>query len=304
MIIITVASLIIALVSVIMLISYRRQVKNICRQLAFIGNHNSNMIITQNIDSTDINELIEQINTLLECQKKQRIDYQFKDSNLKEIITNLSHDIRTPLTSLDGYFQLLAESDTKSDRERYTAIIKGRIKSLKEMLDELFTYTKLQNDSYKLDVTPHNINKLFCDTIFSFYDDFKERNIEPDIQITNEQLSVICNDAALKRVLQNIIKNGLEHSQSQIEISLQRVNSKAIIKFKNRYINSEYIDIEQIFDRFYKADKARSNTSTGLGLAIAKGLVIKMGGDISANLEDGTFQIVLEFESQYNFPDH
>ncbi len=304
MIIITVASLIIALVSVIMLISYRRQVKNICRQLAFIGNHNSNMIITQNIDSTDISELIEQINTLLECQKKQRIDYQFKDSNLKEIITNLSHDIRTPLTSLDGYFQLLAESDTKADRERYTAIIKGRIKSLKEMLDELFTYTKLQNDSYKLDVTPHNINKLFCDTIFSFYDDFKERNIEPDIQITDEQLSVICNDAALKRVLQNIIKNGLEHSQNQIEISLKRVNSKAIIKFKNRYKNSENIDIEQIFDRFYKADKARSNTSTGLGLAIAKGLVVKMGGDISANLADGTFQIVLEFESQNNFPDH
>ncbi len=295
MIIVTVTSLIITLVSVIILISYRRQIKNICRQLAFISKHNSNMIVTQNINSTDITVLIEQINTLLECQKKQKIDYQIKDSNLKEIITNLSHDIRTPLTSLDGYFQLLVESDSKADRERYTAIIRSRIKSLKEMLDELFTYTKLQNDSYKLDVMPQNINKLFCNTIFSFYDDFKESNIVPEIQITDEQLSVICNEAAIKRVLQNIIKNGLEHSENHIEISLQKVDGKAIIKFRNRYSNSESIDIDLIFDRFYKADKARSRTSTGLGLAIAKGLVIKMGGEISANLVDNMFQIVVEF---------
>lgn len=295
MIIVTVTSLIITLVSVIILISYRRQVKNICRQLAFISKHNSNMIVTQNISSTDITELIEQINSLLECQKKQKIDYQIKDSNLKEIITNLSHDIRTPLTSLDGYFQLLVESDSKADRERYTVIIRSRIKSLKEMLDELFTYTKLQNDSYKLDVIPLNINKLFCNTIFSFYDDFKGSNIEPNIQITDEQLSVMCNEAAIKRVLQNIIKNGLEHSENHIEISLQKVDGKAIIKFRNRYSNSERIDIDLIFDRFYKADKARSRTSTGLGLAIAKGLVIKMGGEISANLVDNMFQIVVEF---------
>lgn len=296
MIIITVASLITALLSVIILISYRRQIKNICRQLAFISKHNSNMIITQNINSADIAELTEQINSFLECQKKQQINYQIKDSNLKEIITNLSHDIRTPLTSLDGYFQLLADSDTKADRERYTAIIKSRIKSLKEMLDELFTYTKLQNDSYKLDVKPQNINKLFCDTIFSFYDDFKERNIEPDIQITDEQLSVICSDAAVKRVLQNILKNGLEHSEKQIEISLHKVKNKAIMKFTNRCRNSESIDINQIFERFYKVDKARSHTSTGLGLSIAKELVLKMNGEISANLVDDMFQIVVEFE--------
>jgi len=184
MIIVMVVSLIIALICSLTLISYRRQVKNICRQLAFISKHNSNMIITQNIHSADITELIEMINTLLEYQKKQRVEYQIKDSNIKEIITNLSHDIRTPLTSLDGYFQLLAEADSQPDKERYTVIIKSRIKSLKEMLDELFTYTKLQNDNYKLDVMPQNINKIFCDTIFSFYDDFKEKNMEPDIQIT------------------------------------------------------------------------------------------------------------------------
>lgn len=295
MIIVTVVSLIIALICVMILILYRRQILNICRQLAFISKHNSNMIVTQNIHSSDITELVEMINTLLECQKKKKIEYQNKDSNLKEIITNLSHDIRTPLTSLDGYLQLLAEADLQADKERYTVIIKSRIKSLKEMLDELFTYTKLQNDSYQLDVMPQNINKIFCDTIFSFYDDFKERNMEPDVQITDEQMIVICNEAAVKRVLQNIIKNGLEHSQNQMGISLQRNNRKVIILFRNGYSNSETMDINQIFDRFYKADKARSSNSTGLGLSIAKGLVLKMDGEISANLTGDIFEITVEF---------
>lgn len=293
--IVTILSLIIAFISVTILFSYRRQIKNICRQLAFLSKNNSNMIITQNINVSEISELVELINTLLESQKNQRIEYQVKDTNLKDIIINLSHDIRTPLTSLDGYFQLLVEADSQDDKERYTVIIKSRIKSLKEMLDELFTYAKLQNDNYKLDVIPQNINKIFCDTIFSFYDDFKEKNIEPDIQITEEQLRVICNEEALKRVLQNIIKNGLEYGQKQMQISLVRNNNKVIIRFKNKYNNCESIDLNRIFDQFYKVDKARSSTSTGLGLSIAKGLVIKMGGEIYANLRDEVFEIAVEF---------
>lgn len=122
MIIVTVVSLMIALICVIILILYRRQVKNICRQLAFISKHNSNMIITQNFHSGDITELIESINTLIECQKKNKIEYQYKDSNLKEIVTNLSHDIRTPLTLLDGYFQLLAETDSKVSTNKTVGI--------------------------------------------------------------------------------------------------------------------------------------------------------------------------------------
>jgi signal transduction histidine kinase len=254
------------------------------------------MIITSNIDSSDIAELIEQINALLKIQKNLRTEYLLKDSNMKEVITNLSHDIRTPLTSLDGYFQLLVESEVQADRERYMKIIQSRIKSLKEMLEELFTYTKLQNDSFHLEVIPQNINRLFFDTIFSFYDSFTEMNMEPDVQVTEEQLTVIINEEALKRVLQNIIKNGLEHSEGHIRISLQRLNNKAVMIFQNTYKSSEIIDINKVFDRFYKADKARSNTSTGIGLSIAKELVKRMGGEISANLEEDIFQIRIEFK--------
>lgn len=294
--IVAVISLITVLVSILILISYRRQIKNICRQLAFLSKHNSNMIVSQNIESKAVTELVNQINTLLEIHKKQGIEYKAKESAIKEIITNLSHDIRTPLTSLDGYFQLLVEAETSADRERYAAVIKGRIKSLKEMLDELFTYTKLQNDSYPLEITPFPLNKLFYDTIFSFYNDFKERNIEPALEVTEEPLNVLCNEAALKRVLQNIIKNGFEHGQNRMRISLEESSGKAVITFQNEYCEDEVPDITRIFDRFYKADKARSTASTGLGLPIAKELVEKMGGEISASLLQGLFQIRIEFK--------
>lgn len=294
--IVAVISFITALVSMLILISYRRQIKSICRQLAFLSKHNSNMIVSQNIESKAVTQLVNQINTLLEIQKKQRIEYQSKESAVKEIITNLSHDIRTPLTSLDGYFQLLIDAETSADRERYTAVIKGRIHSLKEMLDELFTYTKLQNDSYPLEITQCPLNKLFCETIFSFYNDFKERNIEPILEVTEEPLTALCNEAALKRILQNIIKNGFEHGQNRMRISLEKGSGKAVITFQNEYHENEIPDISRIFDRFYKADKARRSASTGLGLSIAKELVGKMGGEISASLLQGLFQIRIEFK--------
>lgn len=296
MIIITALALIAALICIVLLASYRRQIKNICRQMAFISKHNSNMIVTSNLPSKDITILTQSINHLLENQKKQTVEYQNKDASLKEIITNLSHDIRTPLTSLDGYFQLLAESDSSSEKEHYTKIIANRIKSLKEMLDELFTFTRLQNNNYNLELSPCNVNKIFYDTIFSFYDDFKEKNIEPDIQIAEEPINIVCNEEALKRVLQNIIKNGLEYGQSQIQIRLLKMDHTAIFQFRNDYTHSEAVDINRVFDRFYKIDKARSGNSTGLGLSIAKELVLKMNGRIFASHLEDTFEIRIEFE--------
>ena len=140
-------------------------------------------------------------------------------NNLKETITNLSHDIRTPLTSLDGYFQLLKESTSDKEKDKYSRIIQNRIVSLKIMLDELFTYTKLQDDNYTLVLEKSNFNKLLTATLFSFYDEFNTKGIEPQIDICDEQLSVFCNQADVIRVIQNIIKNSFEHSLSEMKIT-------------------------------------------------------------------------------------
>ena len=291
----------VVLIILAILLSYiiylqRRQIKLICHQMAFINNNNTNKMVTQEINSKHISELVDNINGMITNQKTHDINVMHNSNNLKETITNLSHDIRTPLTSLDGYFQLLKESTSDKEKDKYSRIIQSRIDSLKIMLDELFTYTKLQDDNYTLDLEKSNFNKLLTTTLFSFYDEFNTKGIEPQIDICDEQLSVYCNQAAVIRVIQNIIKNSFEHSLSEMKITLQKIDGKAVLVCSNNVDGEDDIDITMVFDRFYKSDVSRTQSSTGLGLSIAMGLTEKMGGTISASLEGGMFSITVIFD--------
>ena len=270
------------------LISYKRQVKDICRQLRFLQECDSNMLITTEMKKGHIGELAELLNTLLKERKKERADYQKKEQMIADIYTNLSHDIRTPLTSLDGYFQLLEETQEENDRKRYIQIIQERIESLKEMLEELFTYTKLQNGTYELKLEPQNVGQILKETVFSYYDDWAEQEISPQFEITEEPVWIRGNKQALRRTIQNIIKNGLDHGNKEIRIQLSRNEKQMELVFQNKIEPGE-------FERFYKADKARSKSSTGLGLSIAKGFVEKMHGEIAAEIKEDWFCIKISF---------
>ena len=283
------------LILICILISYKRQVKDICRQLRFLQECDSNMLITTEMKKGHIGELAELLNTLLKERKKGRADYQKKEQMIADIYTNLSHDIRTPLTSLDGYFQLLEETQEENDRKRYIQIIQERIESLKEMLEELFTYTKLQNGTYELKLEPQNVGQILKETVFSYYEDWAEQEISPQFEITEEPVWIRGNKQALRRTIQNIIKNGLDHGNKEIRIQLSRNEKQMELVFQNKIEPGEQIDISRVFERFYKADKARSKSSTGLGLSIAKGFVEKMHGEIAAEIKEDWFCIKISF---------
>lgn len=283
------------LILICILISYKRQVKDICRQLRFLQECDSNMLITTEMKKGHIEELAELLNTLLKERKKERADYQKKEQMIADIYTNLSHDIRTPLTSLDGYFQLLEETQEENDRKRYIQIIQERIESLKEMLEELFTYTKLQNGTYELKLEPQNVGQILKETVFSYYDDWAEQGISPQFEITEEPVWIRGNKQALRRTIQNIIKNGLDHGNKEIRIQLSRNEKQMELVFQNKIEPGEQIDISRVFERFYKADKTRSKSSTGLGLSTAKGFVEKMHGEIAAEIKEDWFCIKISF---------
>lgn len=285
--------IIVALLCII--ISYQRQVQDICRQLHFLEEKESNMQITTNITWGHMRELTEVLNQLLKERKKERIDARKKEQMIADTYTNLSHDIRTPLTSLDGYFQLLEEAEIEEDRTRYVQIIQERIDSLKEMLEELFTYTKLQNETYELKLERINLNQILKETVFSYFDSWMERGITPKFDITEERIYMQGNAQALRRTMQNIIKNGLDHGNKEIEIRLYKEGKNAELVFSNKVMYPEEIDATRVFERFYKADEARSRNSTGLGLSIAKGFVDKMNGKITAEIVSGWFAIQIRF---------
>ena len=285
---------IIILKSIIMW-KYQRQVKDICRQLAFLMKHDSNMLIHREFGLGGIGMLSDRLNDLLELRRKEKQYYQEKETLIADTYTNLSHDIRTPLTSLDGYFQLMEACENVEEQRRYLSIIHERIHSLNEMLEELFMFTKLKNESYRLELTSCCINRILKETVFSYYDDWVRREIQPDIQITEEQLYIDGNKQGLSRIIQNVIKNGLDHGEKKIRIVLKREQNQAVLRISNQVTASEQIDIEHVFDRFYKADAARSKTSTGLGLSIAREFVRRMNGEIGAKIEENEFIVEMRF---------
>ena len=274
---------------------YRRQIKKICRQMSFLKKHDSNMMIQTEIRYGNIGELADLLNEGLIRRREEQRNYLKKEAMISDTYTNLSHDIRTPLTSLDGYFQLLEESKSENEQKKYLGIIQERIGSLKEMLEELFLFTKIKNDSYQLELSDVCINTVLQQTIFSYYDEWTREGIEPKIELLQERFFVTGNGAAMRRIFQNIIKNGLDHGTNQISVKMTADEEKVYLKISNEVRNPEEIDITQVFKRFYKENTARSKTSSGLGLSIAKELAVRMNAELTAGLEKNHFYIEAAF---------
>ena len=276
-------------------IAYRRQIKKISEQVRFQTEHDTNLRVNGGLPFSELNNITDSINEIVDRTRAIQEETKKGEESLRETITNLSHDIRTPLTSLDGYFQLLTEVETDEEREHYLAIIRSRITSLTSMLEELFTYTKLQNESYELALEEMDLSRCVMDTVFSFYDEFRYRLIEPGIRFSDERMIIEGNVEAASRALQNVIKNALEHGDEHIRMEFYRENGRAVFRCTNQVKEGNKIEAERVFERFYKADSARNGASTGLGLSIAKGLVEKMGGNISAGVDENSFYVEISF---------
>lgn len=286
---------IISLVSLGILLLYRRQIKAFCRQLQFIQKHETNKMISQDIYAAEITELVEHINKILKIHHQLELDYKKREDEIKNTIVSLSHDIRTPITSLKGYFELLLETEDEKEYERYSKIISLRIMNLGEILEQLFTYTKIHNNSFQLLYQNCDINRILNEVILSFYNDFKNKGIEPTVAVPEDSCIIRANEAAVKRILQNIIKNALDHGKEQIDIEMKNNENKVEIIIKNKYNCDDIIHMDKIFDSFYKADTSRNQQSTGLGLYIANELVRCMNGTISADIENDFFVLRVEF---------
>lgn len=275
---------------------YRHQIKNVKSQISFLNQHETNMLITSDQKSGCVADLTDELNTLIEQTAALRKEIADNESHLKDTIINLSHDIRTPLTSMDGYFQLLLKSDDPEERQQYAAVISDRLSSLKEMLDELFTYAKLTNKAYEVELSPCAVNEILLSVLFSFYKDIKQRGIEPLVNVPEQDIFIQGNEPALRRIFQNILKNCIEHGNNQLSVRLINSSDMVQIYFENDYQMQEPIDANKVFDRFYKADGARSKTSTGLGLSIAKELVERLNGSITGNVKNDIFTISITFQ--------
>ena len=276
---------------------YRRQVQQLCRQLKFINENETQQRPTVDINTREFKELADEIAALTDRVREIEVKHMRQDEALRETIANISHDIRTPLTSLDGYFQLLTSEELPQEKKaQYAEIIRSRITSLNDMLDELFTYAKLQDPNYELELSPMDMTAATADIVLSFYDEIRKSGNEPKIELPEEPVMISAEKSSYTRIVQNLVRNALIHGKN-LSVRLAVDAGQAVLECSDELVNKdEPVDASRVFERFYKADKARGTKGSGLGLAISKELTEKMGGKIEAHCEDGIFTIKLSFD--------
>lgn len=280
---------------------YRRQLSHMLSELQVLEeNEETNLFLTSAVKIGKTQEVISSMNRILEQSRRNRERIVRENRNYREGITSISHDIRTPLTSARGYMQMLRkENVTEEKRLSYARIVERRLDDLAGLLDQLFLYARIEAGEESFLMEDVNVGNLFADTISLFYEDFGERNYEPEIFMEQSPCHIRADKQAVRRIMENLIKNSLVHGTGGWQMSLKRQEGsgqeKVLIRISNTTKSIERADIERIFDRFYTSDTSRSSKRTGLGLSIVKELTQRMGGEVRAELNGEVFFVEVEF---------
>nr|WP_304955735.1 HAMP domain-containing sensor histidine kinase [uncultured Acetatifactor sp.] len=230
------------------------------------------------------------INTQLRRLRSERHRFQQGDTELKNAVTNISHDIRTPLTAICGYLDLLEQVEKPDDVERYLDIIRNRSEMLMHLTEELFRYSVILSGEKDPGREPVVINHVLEESIAAFYAALQERHITPGLRIPEERIVRILDRSALSRVFSNLLNNAINYSDGDLDIILRKTGE---IIFVNTAAGLDEVQVGRLFNRFFTVEAARK--STGLGLAITKALVEQMGGTVSAEYEGNRLSIRIAF---------
>ena len=250
----------------------------------------TNTLIDVSCRDKNMRKLAAGLNTELRKLRSERHRFLQGDLELKNAVTNISHDLRTPLAAICGYAELLEKEEQTQAAKRYVAIIKERAEVLAQLSEELFRYSVLLSKSDDMMQEPVVLNTVLEESVAGFYTDLTKRGIVPEIQMPETKVTRMLDRSSLSRVFSNLIGNAIKHSDGDLKIVLSKNGE---ITFSNRASELDEIQIGRLFDRFYTVTAARK--STGLGLAISKTLVERMNGTISAQYENGRLSICIYF---------
>ncbi len=240
-------------------------------------------------------ELANTINIQFRKLRADRHRFQQGDMELKNAVSNISHDLRTPLTAICGYLDLLEQEEKSTTVERYIEVIRNRTEILKQLIEELFRYSVIITTEDDITKEAVEINRVLEESIAAFYVALNERKIIPSIKMPESKVICYLDGSALARVFSNLLNNAIKYSDGDLDIILSETGE---IIFSNTASGLNEVQVGKLFDRFYTVEAARK--STGLGLAIAKTLVEQMNGTISAKYENNRLSICILFSDIYN----
>lgn len=268
-------------------------IREIAAELTEKMTTDTNTLISISCADSAICSLASEINRELLSLRKERQRFQEGDKKLKEAVTNISHDLRTPLTAIGGYLDLLEEEEKSETVSRYLSVIRERTEALTILTQELFQYSVITSPNTELNLEEVNINHVLEVSLAAFYGAFTERGITPKITITSKPVIRTIDKIALQRIFTNILNNAVKYADKDLSVTLLEDGTMI---FCNTAKGLDRVQTAKLFDRFYTVENARN--STGLGLAIAKFLTEEMNGVIRADYQDEKLYLYLSFSDR------
>ena len=281
------------LVLLVKIILMKKAACEIREKLSEKLNSDTNTLIDISSADKDMRALAADLNKHLSVLRREHLRYTQGDMELKTAITNISHDLRTPLTAICGYLDIIKKEEKSEKLSDYLDIIEDRATLMKQLTEELFRYSVIISENEEHITEEVTVNSVLEDSIMGYYAALCERGIEPSVRITEKPIVRRLNRADLARVFANLIGNALKYSDGDLRISL---DDDGVITFSNTAPALDGIDVGRLFERFYTVESARN--STGLGLSIARSLVERMGGTIAAEYSMNVLCIKIDFKNE------
>lgn len=242
----------------------------------------------------DVDRLIIEINRLLIEKDRERIRGEKNLMWEKEAIAAVSHDMRTPLTAMLGYLQLLEREPLTQVQKDDLDTVMRKTQSLYALIQDFFELSALEANPEPPVLEKIDLPTVISECILDHYPQFEARGMVPEFPDSRQPVFVLAQRNMLERIVQNLITNGIRYSSGRLSFFVEAGRGFAVLKVKNSVDNAGFLDVEHIFDKFYKADKSRAGQSTGLGLATVKVLAEKMDGAAGAKLEGGELCILVK----------
>ena len=268
----------------------KKSIREIANEFADRLQTDTNTLIDISSRDRDMCRLADSINEQLKILRKEHLQYHQGNTELKNAITNISHDIRTPLTAIYGYLDMIQKTDDPQKQTKYISIMKDRAELMKQLTEDLFRYSVIISDESEMETEEVFVNQVLAESISSFYPALFDKGITPKISITEKRIIRQVNKAALYRVFSNLLNNAVKYSDGDLNITLSDTGE---IIFSNTAKELSSVKVEQLFDRFYTVEAAHH--STGLGLSIARTLTQRIGGTITADYDDSRLTIKIVF---------
>lgn len=298
MVIIFILMSVLCVVFLFLYVQLRKEIQSVRHQLLYTRKEESSFTLFSTSSNKDMKDIIAEVNGIKDEMLLEKRNHLKNEKDIRDMIANISHDIRTPLTSIQGYLEMMQTSNDPMERERYNTIVVHRLKDLEAMLDEFFLYTKLMNTSEEHSLEIKEVYPLICGSLLSYMELLKEHELIPEVICEDETIELALHEESFQRICMNLIMNAIRYGEAPFCISIKQDKEAVMITFENKVKAGMTIDTEHMFDRFYKGNDARTQKGSGLGLAIVKELVMRMHGEVSSTCTNGMLQIVIKVSKQ------